>query len=46
MLEYLNEKIGHWKLKEEALGWNRWVTRFGRGFRAVVMHMKKLMNAY
>jgi hypothetical protein len=32
LLDDLKEKIGYWKLKEEALDLNLWRTRFGRGY--------------
>jgi hypothetical protein len=36
LLNYLKEKRGHWKLKEEALDRTLWRTRFGRGYGPVV----------
>jgi len=32
----LKKKRGHWKLKEEALDYTLWSTRFGRGYGTVV----------
>jgi hypothetical protein len=36
LLDDLKEKIGYWKLKEEALDGTLWRTRFGRGYGPVV----------
>jgi hypothetical protein len=36
LLDYLNEKTGYWKLKEEALHRTPWRLRFGRGYGPVV----------
>ena len=36
LLDYLNEKTGYWKLKEEALHPTTWRPRFGRGYGPVV----------
>jgi len=38
LLVDLKEKIGCWKLKEEALYCNLWSTSFGRDYRPVVRH--------
>jgi hypothetical protein len=38
LLGYLKEKIGYYKLKEEALDRTVWTTRFKRGYGAVVKH--------
>jgi hypothetical protein len=36
LLEYLNEKIGYWKLKEATLHRTPWRPRFRRGYGPVV----------
>jgi hypothetical protein len=36
LLDDLNEKKGYWKLKEEALDYTLWRTRFGRDYGPVV----------
>jgi hypothetical protein len=41
LLDDLKEKIGYWKLKEEALDRTQWRTRFGRGYGPVVRQTKE-----
>jgi hypothetical protein len=36
LLDYIKERRGYWKLKEEALDLTLWRTRFGRGYGPVV----------
>ena len=36
LLEGRKETLGYWKLKEEALDYNLWRTRFGRGNGPVI----------
>jgi hypothetical protein len=40
-MDDLKEKIGYWKLKEEAQGRNMWATGFGRGCGHVVRQIKE-----
>ena len=44
LLDGLKEKIGYWKLKEEALDRTVWRKRFGRGYGPVVG--QATMNKY
>jgi hypothetical protein len=44
LLNELGIKIGHCKLKEEALDRAMWRTRLGRGLEPVVRQTKKLME--
>jgi hypothetical protein len=41
LLDYLKEKRGYWKLKEEALDRTMWRTRFGRDYGPVVRQNKQ-----
>jgi hypothetical protein len=36
LLDYLKEKRGYWKMKEEALDRSQWRFLFGRGYGPVV----------
>jgi hypothetical protein len=36
LLDYLKEKRGYWKVKEEVLDRTLWKTRFGKGYGPVV----------
>jgi len=40
-LDYLKDRRGCWKLKEEALDCALWGTRFGRGYGPVVRQTAK-----
>jgi hypothetical protein len=45
LLYDLKETIGNWKLKEEALDYTVWRTRFGSGYGPVIRQPRKCTNA-
>ena len=46
LLNYLKEKKGYWKLKEESLDRTLWRTRFGRGYEPVVRRRLRVEDDY
>ena len=44
LLNGLKKTRGYWKLEGEALHYNAWRTRFGRGYGPVVTQTKKWMK--